>query len=72
MRKTQSKSKKRSLCRVGFPGRDGCSTLGAADRFIPNRVALDYEMSHYKLISEVSQSIGVMKHLEHTSDHDMY
>jgi len=57
-RKTPSKTPKRSPSRLGkSPGRgDGTpgrkTPGGAADRFIPNRSATDYELSHFKIVRE--------------------
>merc|ERR1719233_1306873 len=42
LRKTPSKTARRSPSRLGTPGRDGStSTPGGGDRFIPNRSAID-------------------------------
>ena len=61
LRKTPSKSQRRSPSRVGTPGRDGSTTPGGADRFIPNRAAMDFDTSHYKLIREVSPLMVVLE-----------
>ena len=60
MRKTPSKNQRRSPSRLGTPGRDGSTTPGAADRFIPNRSAMDFDTSHYKLTREVRDFINSM------------
>merc|ERR1719447_578642 len=49
LRKTPSKTGRRSPSRLGTPGREGSVTPGGGDRFIPNRSAIDYDTSHYKL-----------------------
>ena len=58
VRKTPSKNQRRSPSRAGTPGRDGSTTPGAADRFIPNRSAMDFDTSHYKLTREVRLHIA--------------
>eukprot|EP00092_Neocalanus_flemingeri_P025689 GFUD01027851.1.p1 GENE.GFUD01027851.1~~GFUD01027851.1.p1 ORF type:complete len:531 (+),score=157.62 GFUD01027851.1:64-1656(+) len=57
IRKTPSKTPKRSPSRSGTPSRDGAGTPGrktpgGGDRFIPNRSATDYEVSHFKILRE--------------------
>lgn len=54
LRKTPSKSARKSPSRLGTPGREGSATPGGGDRFIPNRSAIDFDTSHYKLIREVT------------------
>ena len=60
LRKSPSRNQRRSSSRVGSPGRDGIgigsTKLGAADRFIPNRAAMDFQASHYLLTREVGLS----------------
>jgi len=56
LRKTPSKSARKSPSRLGTPGREGSATPGGGDRFIPNRSAIDFDTSHYKLIREESSS----------------
>jgi len=56
-RKTPSKTPNRSPSRAGTPSRDGAltpgrKTPGGGDRFIPNRSATDYEVSHFKILRE--------------------
>ena len=58
-RKTPSKTPRRSPSRAGTPSRDGAGTPGrktpgGGDRFIPNRSSTDYEVSHFKILREVS------------------
>ena len=57
-RKTPSKTPRRSPSRGGTPSREGGGTPGrktpgGGDRFIPNRSATDYEVSHFKMFREV-------------------
>ena len=60
LRKSPSRNQRRSSSRVGSPGRDGIgigsTKLGAADRFIPNRAAMDFQASYYLLTREVGLS----------------